>query len=138
MIAFIDSSAMLRVLFGEPGQVHEWKSIKKAIISDLLQVECRRTIDRMRLSSKLSDVEVELRLVGLARALQFCERVPLNRSVLNRAQQAFPTTLGTLDAIHLATAVLWAEREKVSPVILTHDRELGRASRALGFDVLGC
>jgi hypothetical protein len=42
-----------------------------------------------------------------------------------------------LDAIHLATAVLWAEREKVPPVILTHDLELGRAARTLGFDVLG-
>ena len=85
----------------------------------------------------MSDVEVERRLVGLAKILKSCERVGLSRAVLNRAQQSFPTTLGTLDAIHLSTAVLWAERERVVPVILTHDQELGRAARSLGFDVLG-
>jgi len=137
MIAFIDSSVALRLLLGEPNKVTRLSDIKRAVVSDLLEVECRRTIDRMRVSSRLNDQEVERRLIGLAKILKSCERVGLSRAVLNRAQQAFPTTLGTLDAIHLSTAILWAERERVLPVILTHDQELGRAARSLGFDVLG-
>jgi predicted nucleic acid-binding protein len=137
MIAFIDSSVVLRVLLGEPSKLNCLSDIKRAVVSDLLEVECRRTIDRMRITSRISDQEVERRLIGLVKILKSCERVGLTRAVLNRAQQAFPTTLGTLDAIHLSTAILWAERERVSPVILTHDQELGRAARSLGFDVLG-
>ena len=137
MIAFIDSSVVLRLLLGEPHQIRNLADLKRAVVSDLLEVECRRTIDRMRLSARLTDHDVERRLVGLARILSACERVALTRSVLNRAQQAFPTTLGTLDAIHLATAVLWAEREQIFPVVLTHEQELGRAARAVGFEVLG-
>ena len=94
MIAFIDSSVALRLLLGEPNKVTRLSDIKRAVVSDLLEVECRRTIDRMRVSSRLNDQEVERRLIGLAKILKSCERVGLSRAVLNRAQQAFPTTLG--------------------------------------------
>lgn len=46
------------------------------------------------------------------------------------------TSVGTLDALHLATAL--AVRAQVpSMVLATHDRELGLAATAMGFNVLG-
>jgi hypothetical protein len=48
-----------------------------------------------------------------------------------------PTTLGTLDAIHLATALALATTLDEPLVVATHDAHLARAARASGLDVRG-
>ena len=48
-----------------------------------------------------------------------------------------PMPLGTLDAIHLATALLWRDRTGPLPQLLTHDAALGAVARGFGFDVRG-
>jgi hypothetical protein len=48
-----------------------------------------------------------------------------------------PITLGTLDALHLATALIWRDRIGPLPEMATHDAALGAAARAFGFDVRG-
>lgn len=45
--------------------------------------------------------------------------------------------LGTLDAIHLATALLWRDRIGPLPQLVTHAAALGAAARGFGFDVRG-
>ena len=55
------------------------------------------------------------------RLLDAMEIIEPTRSVLSRAAQPLPTTLGTLDAIHLAIALLWRERDQVDLVMATHD-----------------
>jgi len=57
--------------------------------------------------------------------------------VLARAAQPLPTELGTLDAIHLATALLWREHSGADIVMATHDLSLATAARACGLAVLG-
>ena len=57
--------------------------------------------------------------------------------VLARAAQPLPTELGTLDAIHLATALLWNERARSALVMATLDSALGIAARACGLQVVG-
>ena len=48
-----------------------------------------------------------------------------------------PTVVKTLEAIHLASALLFEERHEVGLVFGTHDRSQATAARALGFDVVG-
>jgi hypothetical protein len=96
-----------------------------------------RTIDRARVRLGLGDEEIALRNGAVFRALRRIELVPLSPAVLERAAQPFPTSLGTLDAIHLSSALLWSQGREGRPVLLTHDGELGLAARALGFEVLG-
>jgi hypothetical protein len=48
-----------------------------------------------------------------------------------------PMPLGTLDAIHLATALIWRDRLGPLPQMVTHDAALGAAARGFGFDVRG-
>jgi len=48
-----------------------------------------------------------------------------------------PTELGTLDAIHLASALLWRETTAEDLVMATHDRALGLAALAHGLRVVG-
>lgn len=48
-----------------------------------------------------------------------------------------PMPLGTLDALHLATARIWRDRIGSLPIVATHDTALRLAARAFGFDVRG-
>jgi len=65
------------------------------------------------------------------------EIVEPTRPVLGRAAQPLPTRLGTLDAIHLATALLWRDHAGADLVMATHDGALGLAARASGLRVIG-
>jgi hypothetical protein len=48
-----------------------------------------------------------------------------------------PTELGTLDAIHLATALLWTEMTGEHLTMATHDEALAIAAQAYGLPVVG-
>jgi hypothetical protein len=65
------------------------------------------------------------------------ETVMPDQAVLGRASESFSTPLGSLDAIHLATALIWREKWDRDLVMLTHDRQLAVASRANGIEVIG-
>jgi len=51
--------------------------------------------------------------------------------------QPLPTALGTLDAIHLATAQIWRETTSTTLTMATHDATLATAARALGMPTVG-
>lgn len=137
MIAYLDSSVILRVLLGQRHALKEWKSIDQGIASALVEVECLRTLDRLRLSEGIADEDIAIRREAVFRLLDSIEVVELTRPVLTRATQPFPTSLGTLDAIHLATALLWKESRGENLVMATHDVALATASRASGLRVVG-
>jgi len=48
-----------------------------------------------------------------------------------------PTDLGTLDAIHLASSLLWQDATDDALTMATHDRALGVAAQAHGLKVIG-
>ena len=76
-------------------------------------------------------------LGGLREMVASLQRVDLTENVLEKASESYPTTLGALDAIHLATALLWREGANRELIFLTHDRQQGLAAKALGFRVEG-
>ncbi len=57
--------------------------------------------------------------------------------VFNRAAQPTPTELGTLDAIHLASALLWKDEMRLDLFMATHDIALGLAAKAHGIKLIG-
>ena len=69
--------------------------------------------------------------------LEAIDLVLLRPAVLSLAAEPLATPLGTLDALHLATARLWRDRMGGALVMVTHDEALGLAARAYGFDVAG-
>lgn len=137
MIAYLDSSAILRIILGQPYAIKEWRSITQGVVSALAEVECLRTLDRLRLAEQLADAEIAVRRESVFRFMEALEVVELGRPVLARASQPMPTALGTLDAIHLATALLWKERSGADLVMATHDELLATAARATGLRVVG-
>lgn len=110
MSIYIDTSVLLRVVLGEPGALADLRSHGSLVSSELVAVESRRTIDRLRVLGALTAEE---------------------------AGEPLPTPLGTLDALHLATALVWRERMTPLTAIATHDAALGLAARSFGFDVVG-
>lgn len=136
MIAYVDTSVLLRVVLGEPSPLRQWRSIEIAISSELIRVEALRSIDRARVRSGLADADVAERRESVLSVLDGFHLAALNRDVLQRAADPFPTLVRTLDAIHLATAALarWQHEELV---FATHDVQLALAARALGFQVIG-
>ncbi len=136
MKAYVDTSVLLRVLLAEPGSLREWRSIDLAVSSELIRVEALRTLDRARIRLRLADEELAGRRADVLRALDAFHLAPLEPTVLERASEPFPTLVGTLDAIHLATAVLARSRYE-DLVFATHDLEQATAARSLGFRVVG-
>jgi hypothetical protein len=122
---------------GEPKALTLPKNINEFVASEILKIECFRTIDRIRHVLNLSEDEVANRHAGLHKAIRSIRMVKFSDSISQRACDPFPVTLKTLDAIHLSTAVLWRQHEKKEILFLTHDDQLSKAARSLGFEVLG-
>jgi len=137
MIAYIDSSVVLRLALNQPGALAEWRRLEEAVTSALTEVECLRNLDRLRFRENLADREIALRRESIFGFLATASVVEISRPVLERAAKPMPTSLGTLDAIHLATAELWRERGNPSLVMATHDGALAIAARAVGMAVVG-
>ena len=137
MIAYLDSSVILRVVLGQPGKLVEWKSVLLGVTSELAEVECLRTMDRLRLLDELTAEEAASGREAIYRIMEALEVVELSSAVMRRASQPMPAPLGTLDAIHLATADLWREGLGKDPIVATHDKALALAARASGFRVMG-
>jgi predicted nucleic acid-binding protein len=137
VIAYIDSSVILRVILRQPDRLAEWNQITVGIVSQLAEVECMRTLDRLRSVGKMTTEESVVRREAVYRVLDSMDVVELTAAVLHRAAQPMVAPLGTLDAIHLATAELWRESRESSAVFATHDRALALAARGTGFKVIG-
>jgi predicted nucleic acid-binding protein len=137
VIACLDASVLLRVVLGQPDRLAEWPEIEVAVGSAILEVECLRAIDRLRHRVDLPPEDVAGRREAIYRLTSEMEIVELTWPVLRRAAQPFPTPLGTLDALHLATALLWRDGRDEETVLATHDRALALAARAMGIEVVG-
>jgi len=126
---------VLRIALGERGRLRAWKRITRAFTSELCQVECYRVLDRLRLAGALDDREIAKRREIVDAHLDGMETGVLDRRILRRAAEPMPTTLGTLDAIHIATALALRARHPTLAVA-THDEAMSLAARALGLRVL--
>jgi predicted nucleic acid-binding protein len=137
VIAYLDTSVLLRLVLREPGALEELRSCEALVSSELLAVESLRTVDRLRVQGVLSPEEAASRRATVADWLEAVDLVLLQAPVLARASEPFPTALGTLDALHLATALVWRERTRQTLVMATHDGGLGLAARSFGIEVQG-
>ena len=137
MIAYVDTSALLRIVLREAGALEELRTYDGLVSSELIAVESARTIDRLRLQGALTTEEAAARLRTVKEWLEAIDLVLLRTPVLSRASEPMPMPLGTLDALHLATALIWRDRVGSLPTMATHDTALGLAAQSFGFEVRG-
>jgi uncharacterized protein len=136
MKAYVDTSVVLRIALGEPRPLRKWRSLDMACASELLRVESLRSLDRARILLRLPDDEIANRREAVLAIIRGFHVARLDARVLMRAADPFPTLIRTLDAIHLATALL-VRIEHEDLVFATHDERLATAARAVGFEVIG-
>jgi uncharacterized protein len=137
VIAYVDTSVLLRVVLREAGALDDLRTYDGLVSSELLAVESARTIDRLRIQGALTMDDAAERIALVNEWLEAVDLVLLRPPVLSRASEPMPMPLGTLDAIHLASALLWRDRIGPLPQLVTHAAALGAAARGFGFDVRG-
>lgn len=134
---YVDSSVIVRIAFDEPGKVKGLSQFSSLATSELSQVELRRVLDWFRLTAKPTDsqlIEVGDKMETIKKILA---SLNLTQAVLLRAGHPLPVALGTLDAIHLASALIWQDVVTKPVTMITHDVQLAKASRMMSLEVLG-
>ena len=118
----------------------EWHQLEGGVSSALASVECHRTLDRLWRIGDLSDEKLAMKRAETLAILNRLHTVPIADFIVDGACKPFPSVLGALDAIHLATALAYrrAQPEDERPILFaTHDKQLARAAAALNFEVVG-
>jgi predicted nucleic acid-binding protein len=127
-VAYLDSSAFVKLVGREPESgafVRELRRWGRRTASELLRVEVLRAARRH--SSPVDPLRLGLEL------LRGVTLQPLTGAVMQRAVKLDPVQLGTLDALHLATAL---DLGSQLGAFFTYDRRLGAAAREAGLPVL--
>jgi predicted nucleic acid-binding protein len=133
--AYLDSSVVLRRVFDEPGVTRTWSQWEQVMASELLQVEGFRAIDRLRVMNELQDAKVADLMDSFRQHLNGIYAIAIDAAVLRRAAAPFSSVVTTLDAIHIATALLWMEDAAEPLVFVTHDLQQAMAARLAGLEV---
>jgi predicted nucleic acid-binding protein len=137
VIAYVDSSVLVRFVLLQPDRLADLTSFQELVTSQVTQLECLRTLDKARIEERLAPDEMVARSAALFSQLRRMRRVAVSRSILERGGSSFPLPVTALDAIHLATALQFREREQPDLMFATHDQQQGRAALAVGFRVIG-
>jgi len=133
---YADASALLRVLFAEPGPALPLGRGVVVLSSKLVEVEAARALDRGRLTGHLDDQQTARKHRELAELLGRVHLAPIDDHVVERARQSFPVSVRALDALHVATAELLARH--AGPLqFWTHDTRQAVAAESRGLEVHG-
>lgn len=136
MIVFIDTSVILRRLFNDPKPLKKWGTWTRAYASRIWRVEALRVADRIRMEGRIDDSQVASLREQIDLINETLILVPVSETVLARSSDSFPTVIGTLDAIHLSSALLLKPSVPFD-LFLTHDKQLATAAQSFGFHVAG-
>src|SRR5262245_34210740 len=120
MNVYLDTSVVLRPLLDQPRKLSTWGQWEAAYASELMGVECRRVLDRLRLEGVFNDQELAGAMERLAQMEKAIRRVRLTRSIILAASQTMPTVVKTLDAFHLVTAAAIRDRRHIELFFATH------------------
>ena len=135
---YVDASAVLRVVFSEPGPHVSLVAGDHVASSQVVEVESFRAVDRERLLGNLDDAQTATKRKELADLLAMLDLVSVDSTVIDRAKSSFAVNVRALDAIHVATAeVLAAEAEGEPLEFWTHDERQAIAALSRGLTVRG-
>jgi uncharacterized protein len=125
---YLDSSAFCKV-FLEEAHSEEMRKFftseggkRRLVVSFLTELETERTLRRLGVdSSQVLD------------AIEAIPLIPVSAEVFAQAKDVLPKSLKSLDAIHLATALLL---KGLGVAMVTFDKQLAAAARQNGIEVI--
>lgn len=132
---YLETSAVLRAaLLNQSEVVARMSTAAKWGTSALTLLECERTLIAMRGARRLTTPQRARAHAYLRDVVWRTEIAELDGWILERAGQPFPVEpVRSLDAIHLATVLRWAELGSVD--VLTCDSRVMQNAKALGLRV---
>jgi len=137
MICYVDSSVVLRYLLMHDSVFTRSSQFDLVGSSELLIIECNRVLDRYRLENQITDAELAEVKQRFERIVGGLHIIELTQSVKTRAAGSFPTVIGTLDALHLASLLLWKESASEERfLLLSADQQMLTCAAALGVSLL--
>ena len=139
MNLYVESSAVLSWLLTETASEEvreELASSELVLSSELTLIECDRVLIRAVTTHEITEAEAADRRAILAKAAEHWTLLTLDVDIVERARRPFPKEpVRTLDAIHLATAVV--ARSLVPEIaMLSLDKRIRGSARELGFEVI--
>ena len=135
---YVGASALLRVLFSEPGIAVPLRPGDHVLSSRIVEVETYRAVDRERLLGNLDDTRTATKRKELTDLLTMLDLVSVDEAVIERAKASFAVNVRALDAIHVATAEIIAAEEPDHPLeFWTHDERQATAALSRGLTVRG-
>ena len=132
MIVYLDSSFVIRRLLGVGEPAEFWGKWEKAYASTLMRTECCRAANKLRLDGKIDDAGRARLGAWIETVCNTVTQIPVTDAVLKRAAEAYPVSVGTLQAIHLATLQELEAVHGVKCVLASDDDGLVSAASALG------
>jgi len=133
-----DASALLRILFPEPGPSLPLSPNERVVSSKVVEIETYRAVDRERLIGNLDDTVTAIKRKELADLLARLDLASIDDKVIERAKSAFAVNVRALDAIHVATAEVLSTEGDGEPLELwTHDERQALAALSRGLTVRG-
>ena len=136
MKCYVDSSVVLRYLLTADRELERIRDFDKPGTSELMAIECHRVLQRYRLEGMISDRQLQEAVSYFNELYDGLITLELTPQVKNRAAQAFPTVIGTLDALHLSTAILWSQLDAEPLVVFTADLQLRTCAQAVGLHAI--
>jgi predicted nucleic acid-binding protein len=137
-VKYVDASAILRILFAEPGPTVPLGDGDRIVSSQLVEVEVARAVDRERLAGHISDTETATKRQELAVLVAMLDLLAVDASVIARAKGPFAVSVRAMDALHIATAEVLAAEADTEPLeFWTHDQRQADAAVSRGLVVVG-
>ena len=136
MIAYVDASVVAAEVAPAGPRWRDWLTADIVYSSELVAVEVKRMLHRLLVERHVDEESFAAGVASLDRLLMALTLMDLSPEVLKRAGEAFPTRLKTLDALHVATAVLVRDTSNPDLVFVTADHRQATAARALSFAVI--
>lgn len=136
MAAYFDSSILISILVNDrhANQASQlWDQHRLRVSSILLEVECL-TIMRRAGPKLRQPVSGEI----IQRYLESVETKEVDRSIIDSINQN-PKIAGcrSLDAIHVATALLFKANSDDPFFLITFDKRMAQAAKDVGLEILG-
>ena len=134
---YVESSALLRwLLEGDSALQGTFGAYERLFTSALTLIEVPRALARARREQRLVALQSEDAQRRFAAFIRACTVAEITKLVRDRAALEFPVEpVRSLDAIHLATVVVWTDTVG-RMVIASCDDRVRRNGRAMGYDVL--
>jgi predicted nucleic acid-binding protein len=137
VIAYVDSSVLLRFILDQPDPLSDLLRFDSRVTSSLAEVECLRGVEAARSRGQLTADEAADRRRIVYAQVRRMRRLAVSPPVLRRAGESYALPIRSLDAIHLASALIVRDREAPDLVFATHDQQLGRLAAVMDLPVIG-